>query len=301
MAGCDTASTETPSTSKTVASQAESGKSPPPAPPPGLSPPTSGQPSESQVRAAMLKVVDAERQLRRSIRDVTDGPSAQRALPELESGCRRVIAAVDEYRNLFVAAASDLPLAQIHVDFEQELHKLNKEFPERAIDKMKNDAVVLAWSSSKPFHDMRAAMNAYQEARITKTGGQELAQFREQAEADLSRFRESASKWVGNRTSDPTAPPVPPGFPSARPQGGSPPDPNERPPLDGPPRKNVIVVMRGADEVWTPVMVRDLLPDGRVKVVVMNRVDGKLVPGDERIVDASQLRRAVPPLDLPGP
>jgi hypothetical protein len=84
------------------------------------------------------------------------------------------------------------------------------------------------------------------------------------------------------------------------PSGGSPPDPDQRPPLDGPPRQNVIVVMRSPDGAWTPVMVRNVLPDGRVEVVIMNRVGGKLTPGEARTVDAAQLRRALPQRDLSG-
>lgn len=264
--------------------------------------PVATGPTEADVRAAMRKLVDADRQLRRSIRDVADATTAQRALPALEAGSRGVTEAANEFRRLLDAASQDLPLGQIVVDYGQEIHELGKELPERAIDKMATPDVVQVWGDFRPFREMLEAMNALQQsisARLSE-GDSALAEHRMRAEADMSRFRESAKRWVGNRLGAGTAPGVPPGFPPPGPSSGAAPDRDQRPRLDEPPRQNVIVVTRGTDGRWIPVMVREVLADGQVGVVVMNRVDGKLVPGERKTVAASELHRAIPQLDLPG-
>ncbi len=259
-------------------------------------------PSEQELRLAIERVVDAERRLRESIRDVSDGPSAQQARPALESGCQQLVAAWIDLRQRFEAASADLPLMQLRVDLDQALHDLGQDLPDRPIDKMKIDSVVMVWGDSQALRDMIASVGACREALMVKTGGTSTSQMREEAEANAVRGREESSRWIGRNRQTPVAPGVPPGvFPPgmARPSVGvAPLSSDERPKLDGPPRPNVVVVMRGADGSWVPVLVRELLPNGQVKVNVMNRVNGRLVPGQEQTVDAAALYHAIPQRDL---
>lgn len=93
-------------------------------------------------------------------------------------------------------------------------------------------------------------------------------------------------------------PGIPPGGQLAAQSSSAPPDADYRPPLDGSPRKNVVVVMRGPDGTWMPVLIDNPLPDGRVEVCVMIRVEGRLVPGEKRTVQTRQLCHALPQRDL---
>ncbi|MCL4193479.1 MAG: hypothetical protein KJZ87_17215 [Thermoguttaceae bacterium] len=47
-----------------------------------------------------------------------------------------------------------------------------------------------------------------------------------------------------------------------------------------------------------PVLIDNPLPDGRVEVCVMIRVEGRLVPGEKRTVQTRQLCHALPQRDL---
>ena len=116
--------------------------------------------------------------------------------------------------------------------------------------------------------------------------------------AELARLRESASQRGETRHGAPTMPGIPPGGQLAAQSSSAPPDADYRPTLHGSPRKNVVVVMRGPDSAWMTVLIDNPLPDGRVEVRVMNRVEGRLVPGEKQTVQARELYHALPQRDL---